>query len=59
VGLPVQIIVRICTDEKDVADYWQQVNAKLDLDLYVLDGMQTEATMIGNNCHHTVQYLFY
>eukprot|EP00596_Hydrurales_sp_CCMP1899_P003597 CAMPEP_0119035502 /NCGR_PEP_ID=MMETSP1177-20130426/2566_1 /TAXON_ID=2985 /ORGANISM="Ochromonas sp, Strain CCMP1899" /LENGTH=804 /DNA_ID=CAMNT_0006993873 /DNA_START=237 /DNA_END=2651 /DNA_ORIENTATION=- len=49
VGLPVQIIVRICTDEKDVADYWQQVNAKLDLDLYVLDEMHAEATLIAQN----------
>jgi hypothetical protein len=48
-GLPLQIIIRICTDESDVTEYWQHINAQLDLDIYVLDDLETEATVVDES----------
>ena len=45
-GMPVQIIVRMCTEERVVTEYWHGINAQLDLDIYVLDHMDTEAVEV-------------
>lgn len=47
-GLPVQVIVRISTEEKEVVDYWQNINSELDLDIYVLEGYEWEANLVQN-----------
>jgi hypothetical protein len=44
--MPVQIIVRMCTEERVVTEYWHGINAQLDLDIYVLDHMDTEAVEV-------------
>ena len=47
-GLPVQVIVRISTEEKEVVDYWQNINSELDLDIYVLEGYEWEANLVSS-----------
>ena len=44
-----QIIIRICTDENDVREYWHNINASLDLDIRVLDDVEAEAQQIAEN----------
>ena len=45
-GFPVQVIVRISTEEKEVVDYWQNINSELDLDIYVLEGYEWESNLV-------------
>ena len=35
-----QIIIRMCTDEMEVSEYWHNINASLDLDMRVLDDVE-------------------
>ena len=35
-----QIIIRMCTDETEVSEYWHNINASLDLDIRVLDDVE-------------------
>ena len=48
-GMPLQIIIRMCTDERAVQEYWHNINAQLDLDIYVLDHMDIEAVEVMEN----------
>lgn len=48
-GLPLQIIIRICSDEREITEYWQNINAQLDLDIYVLGQIKTEAVIVAEN----------
>jgi hypothetical protein len=48
-GLPLQIIIRICSDEREITEYWQHINAQLDLDIYVLGQVKTEALIVAEN----------
>ena len=45
-GFPVQVIVRISTEEKEVVDYWQNINSELDLDIYILEGYEWESNLV-------------
>ena len=48
-GMPLQIVIRMCTDERAVTEYWHNINAQLDLDIYVLDHMDIEAVEVMEN----------
>ena len=46
--LPVSIIVRLCTDEQSIVDYWNKIDKDLELTLEVIDDYQSEAKEIHN-----------
>lgn len=48
-GLPLQIIVRLCTHEKEVTDYWESITAMVNLDIYVLNQTKDEAVLIAES----------
>ena len=43
VGFPVQIIIKIFTDEKEIIDYWHEVNSNLNLDITILKNVKDVA----------------
>jgi hypothetical protein len=48
-GLPLHVIVRVCTHEQEVIDYWQNINAQLDMEVHVLQDVTTEAIAVHEN----------
>lgn len=45
-GLPVWLIVRLCTDDDKVAKYWDNIDGELEVSVDVLDDLKGECTQV-------------
>jgi hypothetical protein len=49
VGLPIWLVVRLCTNQCEVVDYWNSIDVVLERDLDILDDFESEAREVE---HH-------
>jgi hypothetical protein len=54
-SLPVWVVVRLCTDDSGVVNYWNSIDEKLEVDIDVIDDMLGEA----NEVHSVNPWLNY
>ena len=45
-SLPVFVVIRLCTDDDRVVDYWNNIDSQLELEIDVLDDYTSEAQEI-------------
>ena len=45
-GMPVQITIRVSSDESSVIEYWNNVNTAIDINVLVLDELECEGVQI-------------
>ena len=55
-GLPVWLVVRMCTDEDEIVEYYNNLDAQLEMSLEVLDDFTSEAKEV---CEHHNSWLTY
>ena len=48
-GIPIQIIIRVCTAEREISEYWHNINAQLDIEIHVLHDIFAEAMEVYEN----------
>ena len=44
--LPCWVVIRLCTDDDKIVDYWNNIDSQLELDMDVLDDFTSEAAEI-------------
>lgn len=47
--LPVLVIIRLCTSEKQVVEYWNNIDQQLELDIDVLDDQYGDAAEVNTH----------
>lgn len=45
--LPVYVVIRLCTNEKAVIKYWDDIDGQLELDIDVLDDLIGESEQVA------------
>ena len=53
--LPVMLVVRLCTDEDKIVNYWNSIDGQLELQVDVLDDLLSESKEV----HHKNPWLNY
>lgn len=46
-GMPVWVVVRLCTDEENIAEYWNSVDSQIEVEMDVIDDLVGEAKEIS------------